>query len=153
MRRVLATFIVVPVIEMVILIEVGGLIGALPTVALVVLTAVIGVALLKHEGMETLARVQNRLSVGELPATELLEGVMLIVGGALLLTPGFVTDSIGFVCLIPYFRRPLAQLMIRKGIIGAVPRFFTATNNDGQTLEGEFRSEDSDTDHHLPKDS
>lgn len=153
MRRVLAIFIVIPVIEMVILIEVGGLIGALPTVALVVLTAVIGVALLKHEGMETLARVQNRLSIGELPTTELLEGVMLIVGGALLLTPGFVTDSIGFVCLIPYFRRPVAQLMIRKGIIGAMPRFFTSANNGGRTFEGEFRSEVDDSDHRLPRDS
>lgn len=153
MRRVLAIFIVVPVVEMVILIQVGGLIGALPTVALVVLTAVIGVALLKREGMETLARLQKRLSVGELPTTELLEGVMLIVGGALLLTPGFVTDSIGFICLIPYFRRPLAQLMIRKGLIDAVPRFFTSANSGGRTFEGEFRSEDGDTDRLPPKDS
>ena len=71
---------------MVILIEIGGLIGVLPTVGLVVLTAVAGIWLLRLEGLATLRRVQNRLARGETPERELLEGVMLIFGGALLLT-------------------------------------------------------------------
>ena len=94
---------------MIILIEVGGMIGPLPTVGLVVLTAICGVWLLRLEGMATLTRVQEKLQRGEIPESELLEGIMLIIGGALLLTPGFATDIVGFVCLIPGLRRPWLQ--------------------------------------------
>lgn len=120
MPLALIAFIVVPIVEMVILIEVGGIIGALPTVGLVVLTATLGIWLLRLEGMATLARVQTRLDRGELPETELLEGIMLIVGGALLLTPGFVTDAIGFACILPGLRRPIARWIIRRGVLQAV---------------------------------
>jgi UPF0716 protein FxsA len=99
---------------MIILIQVGGIIGALPTVGLVVLTAVVGVWLLRMEGLATLTRVQDKLNRGEIPETELLEGIMLIFGGALLLTPGFFTDFIGFVCLLPGLRRPLAARIIQS---------------------------------------
>ena len=112
MRFLLLTFIAIPIIEMVVLIKVGGLIGVFPTVALVVLTAMAGVWLLKREGSSTLTRLQEKLAQGELPGKELLEGVMLIIGGALLLTPGFVTDAIGFVCLIPWLRQPLATWLL-----------------------------------------
>lgn len=117
MRFVLALFIAIPILEMIILIKVGGLIGALPTIGLVVLTAVIGVWLLKMEGMATWVRVQEKLQSGEIPGVELLEGIMLIIGGALLLTPGFFTDIIGFICLIPGLRRPLARKLISSNII------------------------------------
>lgn len=116
----LILFIGIPIIEMVILIEVGGIIGALPTVGLVVLTATVGIWLLKLEGMATLARVQERVDRGELPETELLEGVMLLIGGALLLTPGFVTDAIGFTCILPGLRRPIARWIIRRGMMSAM---------------------------------
>lgn len=112
MRFLLLIFIAIPIIEMVVLIKVGGLIGVFPTVALVVLTAMAGVWLLKREGSSTLTRLQEKLAEGELPGKELLEGVMLIIGGALLLTPGFVTDAIGFVCLIPWLRQPLATWLL-----------------------------------------
>ncbi|MDZ7685978.1 MAG: FxsA family protein [Gammaproteobacteria bacterium] len=114
----LIAFIVVPIVEMIILIEVGGIIGALPTVGLVVLTATLGIWLLRLEGTATLARVQARLDRGELPETELLEGIMLLIGGALLLTPGFVTDTIGFACILPGLRRPIARWIIRRGVLG-----------------------------------
>ncbi|MFP6808829.1 MAG: FxsA family protein [Pseudomonadales bacterium] len=119
MRFALIAFITVPLLEMLILIQVGGIIGALPTVGLVVLTATIGIWLLRLEGMATLARVQEKLNKGQLPETELLEGIMLLVGGALLLTPGFVTDAMGFTCIIPICRRPLAKWIIRQGILKA----------------------------------
>ncbi len=152
----LIAFIIIPIIEIVILIEVGGIIGALPTAALVVLTAVIGVTLLKREGIMTLARVQRRLDQGELPETELLEGVMLLVGGALLLTPGFVTDTFGFICIVPGLRRPLARWIIRRGTVRAMTvmtqrggfayreQHQGRTRDGHETIDGEFEEHDND---------
>jgi UPF0716 protein FxsA len=113
MRFFLLVFIIVPILEMFILIRVGSIIGALPTIALVVLTATVGVWLLKREGLATLTRLQGKLAEGEIPGKELLEGVMLIIGGALLLTPGFVTDAVGFVCLLPWLRQPVAIWLLQ----------------------------------------
>lgn len=163
MRIALIAFITVPLVEMIILIQVGGIIGAIPTVGLVVLTATLGIWLLKLEGLATLARVQEKLGLGQIPETELLEGVMLLIGGALLLTPGFVTDAMGFVCLLPGLRRPLARWIIHRGVLSAMnisghsfsrgyytSSTFTADSNspehrselDNKTIEGEFREED-----------
>ncbi len=145
MRLVLTAFIVIPVVEMMILIEVGGVIGALPTVALVVLTATLGIWLLRLEGLATLHRVQSKLAEGILPETELLEGIMLLVGGALLLTPGFVTDAMGFVCLIPGLRRPLARWIIHQGMVRSMqgPRGpAPPPSSEHTTIEGQFREED-----------
>jgi len=141
MRIALILFIIVPLFEMIILIEVGSIIGAIPTVFLVVLTATVGIWLLKLEGMQTWERVQQKLAQGAIPETELLEGVMLIVGGALLLTPGFVTDTVGFICLLPGLRRPIARWMIRQAVLRS---FDTTSNTTSQTkiIEGEFRRED-----------
>jgi len=144
MRFLLLLFIVVPIIEMVILIEVGGYIGALPTVALVVLTAALGIWLLRLQGLATLRRVQEKLARGEIPETELLEGIMLLVGGALLLTPGFVTDAIGFACLLPGLRQPIARWILRRGLLGAIDsrRPGPRQERPPTTIEGEFRDED-----------
>ena len=97
-------FLVVPIVEIYLLIQVGQVIGAGWTVFLVVLTAVIGVWLLKLQGISTLARAQRKLQQDELPAREMLEGMGLVVAGALLLTPGFFTDTIGFLLLLPPVR-------------------------------------------------
>ena len=107
-------FFIVPVIEMVVLIEVGSAIGSLPTIALVFLTAVLGVALLRQQGAATLLRAMRRMDHGALPAREMLEGVVLAVGGALLLTPGFVTDALGFACLFPLTRRFFLQRLLSR---------------------------------------
>ncbi len=142
---------------MIILIQVGGIIGALPTVGLVVLTAVVGVWLLRLEGFATLTRVQDKLNRGEIPETELLEGIMLIFGGALLLTPGFFTDFIGFVCLLPGLRRPLAARIINSAgfrtfhaggsQFSARYRWDQSTNAQGsQTIDGEFEPESKPVD-------
>ena len=101
----LIVFMLVPVAEMWILIEVGGWIGALPTIALVVVTATVGLSLLKRQGLSTLLSARQKMNEGSIPATELVSGVMLAIGGALLLTPGFVTDAVGFVLLIPQTRQ------------------------------------------------
>ena len=94
-------FIVMPIAELAVLIQVGSVIGVLNTVGLVFLTAVIGAWLLRQQGLATLLRANERLNSGELPAKEVAEGLILAVGGAMLLTPGFITDTFGFLCLLP----------------------------------------------------
>jgi len=110
----MALFLAVPIIEIYLLIQVGGVIGVLPTIALVVLTAVIGASLLRSQGTQTYMRFNQSLSEGRVPANEILEGIALFVGGALLLTPGFFTDLIGFVCLLPFTRRPIATFLVNR---------------------------------------
>jgi UPF0716 protein FxsA len=94
-------FLLVPIVEIFLLIQVGGMIGAPWTILLVVLTAVIGVRLLKIQGVSTLTRAQNKMQSGQMPAQEMLEGMGLVVAGAFLLTPGFFTDAVGFLLLVP----------------------------------------------------
>lgn len=160
MRFLFLMFIGLPILEMWLLIEVGSRIGALPTIGLVVLTAFIGVNLLRQQGVSTLTRAQERLNAGEVPATEILEGLFLAVGGALLLTPGFFTDAIGFCCLLRPVRRRLIDRMLKAGLVrtqggfqqagsrsrdsdGSGERPQTRVDRDGHvTIDGEYRREE-----------
>ncbi len=110
----MALFLAIPILEIYLLIQVAGIIDWLPTIALVVLTAVIGATLLRSQGSQTYMRFNQALSEGRVPANEILEGVALLVGGALLLTPGFFTDLIGFICLLPFSRRPIATFLVKR---------------------------------------
>ena len=146
-----ALFLIIPIAEIYLLLKVGGIIGAFPTVFLVVFTAVLGAFLLRVQGFSTLARVRETAARGGIPAIEMLEGAVLLVAGALLLTPGFFTDAIGFACLIPPLRRFV--------IVRLLQRFFQpfatsgGTHNDPHDnphkpprkpgiIEGEYRRED-----------
>jgi len=110
-------FLVIPIVEIFFLIKVGEIIGAWPTIFLVVLTAVIGAGLLRQQGLSVLTRFQNNIGKGKLPAQEMVEGIILAVGGALLMTPGFVTDTIGFLCLLPFSRGFIAKYIIKRSSI------------------------------------
>ena len=114
MRYLLPTFIVLHILEMYVLIKVGGNLGALNTVLLVLLTALIGVALLRVQGFRTLMNAKNKLGMAQLPAEEIITGIFLAIGGALLLTPGFITDIFGFLCLIPFTRRILLKFFLNN---------------------------------------
>jgi len=149
----LILFLVVPVIEIYVLIQVGSIIGAIPTILLILATAIIGAALLRQQGLSTLARFQTGLASGTLPAKEMIEGILLAVGGALLMTPGFVTDAIGFFCLIPISRTALAHAIMRRSarkvqagmndFANGVNPTSKPHNKDNNTYEGEFvRKED-----------
>jgi UPF0716 protein FxsA len=105
-------FLVVPVVEIYLLIQVGQVIGALWTVFLVVFTAVVGVWLLKIQGMSTLMRAQEKMQSGQMPAQEMLEGMGLLLAGAFLLTPGFFTDTVGFLLLLPPARAWLVSKLV-----------------------------------------
>lgn len=101
----LLAFIGVPIIEIAVFIEVGGWIGLWPTLGLVVLTAIVGSMELRSQGLATLNKLRQQLDEGVLPAQTLFDGVCLLFAGALLLTPGFVTDALGLVLFVPAFRR------------------------------------------------
>lgn len=106
-----ALFVSVPIIEIALFIKVGGFIGLWPTLAIVVLTALIGTALVRIQGMATLEKLQRSLSDGSNPAGPLAHGALILVAGVLLLTPGFFTDAVGLAFLLP----PVRDLVIRWG--------------------------------------
>ncbi len=111
-RILFILFLIIPLIEIAILIEIGRVFGAGYTIALVIGTAALGAALFRQQGLSTLAKVQMSMHEGNLPATELIEGLMLLIAGALLLTPGFFTDVFGFLVLIPPLRNKIAQTLL-----------------------------------------
>ncbi|MBO6947757.1 MAG: FxsA family protein [Rhodospirillales bacterium] len=115
----LIAFIAVPIIEISVFIEVGGRIGLWPTIGIVILTAVIGTAMLRQQGLSVLFRIQQNLEANRMPVQELFDGVCLVIAGVLLLTPGFVTDSVGFLLFVPPFRRWLASEVGRRVVARA----------------------------------
>ncbi len=134
---------IVPFAEIYLLLQVGGIIGALPTIFLVVFTALLGAFLLKQQGLATFQRFQLSLAQGEVPAYEIIEGPIILLGGLLLLTPGFITDILGFICLVPSLRRKIAQYLIENHLIQAVSGGFQRNKaGDNNVLEGEFHKEE-----------
>jgi UPF0716 protein FxsA len=105
---------VVPVVELFILIKIGSHIGALNTVLLVIITALLGVFLVRLEGLRTLGKIQTSLAQGQIPAEELLDGVLIFAGGILLLTPGVLTDLFALVLLLPYSRTHFKRWLRRR---------------------------------------
>lgn len=152
MKILFLAFVMVPIAEMAVLIKVGSIIGALNTIGFVVLTAFIGAAMLRRQGLNTLLRANRKLSSGELPAQEVAEGFLLALGGALLLTPGFITDAFGFFLLIPVTRKALVQKVVDRMLVfnnqtmGQTEFYGTYQQyrrDQGDTIiEGEFYRED-----------
>lgn len=138
----LLVFIGVPLAEIAVFIKVGEIIGIAATIALVVLTAIVGVALLRQQGLAVLARAQAALDAGELPVDSVIDGVCLLLAGAFLLTPGLLTDVAGFLLLIPAFRRGLARWVLTK--IRESDRFEVHVSgthrpgNGGSVIDGDY---------------
>jgi len=154
-------FLSVPILEIYLLIQVGEQVGAFYTVLLVVGTAVLGAALIRSQGLQTLQKIKTSSSRGELPAVPMVEGLLLLIAGALLLTPGFFTDALGFLIVIPILRQQIAKNIIRAGMFQAMKgagsvsgspfQAKSSRNSDSEpkagserpaTLEGEFKVED-----------
>lgn len=159
-------FVIIPLIELYVIIAVGEKIGAFWTVMLVLLTAVVGVNLLRIQGLKTLMRAQVSMAQGQVPAMEMMEGMVLAAAGIMLITPGFISDSLGFLCLIPTSRRAIIRYMLARsrvrtsfdagsgGFQSPPPAGDTDANpagsnqvdpdqiKKGRTIEGEFRRED-----------
>ena len=139
-----AFFLIVPFIEITVLMQVGSIIGVFPTIFMVVFTAVLGAWMLRRQGFATWQRFQSNLQQGQIPAYEMIEGPILLVGGALLLTPGFFTDILGFACLIPSLRRKIAQYVIEHHLLVAQSGeiFKQRSSFSNGAIEGEFKKED-----------
>jgi len=139
-------FLIIPFVEIYLLLQLGGIVGVIPTVLLVVFTAILGAWLLRRQGFATWQRFQRNLEQGQVPAYEMIEGPILLVGGALLLTPGFFTDALGFACLVPQLRRKFAQYVIEKKLIkmqsGSPFQQPSQQQDQGNVIEGEFKKEE-----------
>ena len=136
-------FLLTPIIEIAVLIEVGSVIGTLETVVLIVATAILGTVLLRKQGMEVLKRTQTSLNQGEMPVAEVFEGVCLLAAGALLLTPGFITDFIGFSLLVPGLRVRLGRFLLEKLLRRAQSnQMHMGPQSDAQTGGGPFTAAD-----------
>jgi UPF0716 protein FxsA len=145
-------FIVIPLTEIFLFVEVGSRIGAFNTVMIVLLTAFIGVNLLRYQGITTLRRAQQQMAQGQMPAQEMMEGMVLAVGGVLLITPGFLTDTLGLICLLPPTRRLLLRFILARATIQMHSQFQAEQTDDsaapphhehkGRTIEGDYRRED-----------
>ena len=144
MPLLLFIFIIVPVLEIYLLIKVGSAIGALSTIAIVILTAIIGTWLLRQQGLATLHRFQQNLGQGQLPAMELIEAMVLLFGGALLLTPGFFTDAVGFLCLIPVTRQSIIRMAMKWAKDNIKITTVETRTDQGQVYEGKARHEPDD---------
>jgi len=114
LSRLIFIFVAVPLLELVVLLRIGQWIGLMPTVALVIATGVAGAALARQQGIRAFLAVQRELASGRLPGRSLLDGLAILVGGALLLTPGVLTDMLGFGLLLPPSRRWIRSLALRS---------------------------------------
>lgn len=111
MRVLFLLFAIMPIIEIALLIKVGGIIGGWNTVAIVLLTAFIGAYFVKREGLQTMQTAQEKMQRGEMPGKELVDGLMLAVAGVLMVTPGFITDIFGILLVLPGTRHVIARFV------------------------------------------
>lgn len=137
MRAFLLLFLLFPLVELAVLIQVGGAIGVLPTILLVIGGAVLGGILLRVAGVATAWRARERLAQGELPEQEMLEGLLIAVGGGLLILPGFISDGLGLLCLLPITRRAMVNRLRRRAVAQALRQ--RAFADDLQREAGEPR--------------
>lgn len=143
MPLLIIIFFAIPLLELYIMIEVGSDIGAIPTIALTVFTAVFGLMLTRMQGLSVLLRVRETMQRGEVPALEVLEGAALMLAGVMLFLPGFVTDSLGFILLItPIRRRLLFGFLRRSGVQRRAQGGSTEQQTRGRIIDGEFHRDD-----------
>ena len=146
-------FVLVPIIEIALFIQVGGWIGLWPTLAIVVLTAIAGTMLMRAQGMAVLADLQARLRDGQDPGATIAHGAMILFAGALLLTPGFFTDTVGFLLLLP----PVRDAVIRYGATRLASRVtvfgagFERRPPQDDVIDAEYVPLDDDADEERPR--
>lgn len=111
LARLLLLFILVPALDLILLIEIGQLVGTLPTIGLIIFTGVLGAFLARRQGLKVLTRMTDEFRAGQLPTDAIFDGAIILIAGALLMTPGILTDTLGFLCLIPATRRMIKRVI------------------------------------------
>lgn len=150
-------FVLIPIVEIALLIEVGERIGGWSTIGLVILTAAVGATLVRQQGVATLMQARQKMATGQSPGQEMLEGLMLAVAGVLLLTPGLVTDGLGLLLVMPVSRPLIARWLLKRLVVAGASvhsaGFYSHQSGQGDVFEGEFevRREDRDQDPKLPR--
>lgn len=134
--RLAMLFILVPLVELYLLIQVGSLVGVEITIGIVVVTGLVGAWLARFQGLKVLNEVRASLSVGEMPADALIDGLLILVAGAVLLTPGLLTDALGFGLLIPRGRR-IVRSLVRRRLPSQI------SDLDPTVIDVEWRSDNS----------
>ena len=114
MLKLLLAFTIIPIIEIYLLIEIGSIFGALTAITLVILTGFLGAFMARMQGLQTLFRIQESLREGRMPSSDLLDALLIVIAGVVLLTPGFLTDSAGFLLLIPTTRNTIISWLQRQ---------------------------------------
>ncbi|GAA6135144.1 membrane protein FxsA [Oceaniserpentilla sp. 4NH20-0058] len=140
--RFLALIVLLPLIEVAMFAQVGGKIGAMGAVFLTLCTAFVGVFLIKTQGFRTLTQVREQVAQGQMPAEAMLSGVLVFVSGAFLLIPGFVTDTLGLILLLPFVRKSIAGAILSKGIMMQAGQAPSQPQGKGQVIEGQYHKED-----------
>ncbi|GGW90495.1 FxsA family protein [Alteromonas halophila] len=152
MRLLFLLFAAMPIIEIAVLVQVGGIIGGWNTIALVIITAFAGAYLVRREGLHTLQTAQQKMQQNTIPGRELVEGMMLVVAGILLVTPGFITDILGFLFVLPGTRHILAAHIskhMKMRVVTSAGQYtqtgagahyeqYRTRKNDDDVIEGEY---------------
>ncbi|MBT0586255.1 FxsA family protein [Alteromonas oceanisediminis] len=160
MGKLFILFAVMPIVEIAVLIHVGEIIGGWNTVAIVLFTAFVGAYLVKREGISTLTTAQRKMQQGKVPGEEMAQGLLLVIAGVLLVTPGFVTDFIGLLFTLPPTRKFFAKSLMAKMVASPnVSASFTtgqfnqhgfkqgtaqSSDADGDIIEGEYHATDNE---------
>ena len=144
-------FIGVPIAEITLLIRVGTAIGVFNTIGFVIFTAVLGAYLVRQQGLETINKLQQETNAGRVPAMQIAEGVALLFAGAVLMTPGFITDALGFALLIPPVRQALIAWAAKNLFKGQMHTTYASSTSatrqsvdNGDVIEGEYTSHGDD---------
>ncbi|GAA5132505.1 FxsA family protein [Thalassotalea piscium] len=151
-RVLFLLFIIIPIIEITVLMQVGSWLGLWPTIGIVILTAWVGAKYVKQQGVATLQSVQEKMAKGQMPSDEIVEGMLLLIAGIVLVTPGFVTDIFGLVLLLPATRKGIIKTVqkhiVVNGVASGSAHFHQSSVNhpfeqnidhhQGKTLDGEY---------------
>jgi UPF0716 protein FxsA len=148
-------FAILPILEITLLIQVGEVIGGWNTVAIVIVTAFLGAHLVRQQGLNTLLTAQQKMQKGAMPGQEMAEGLLLVIAGVMLVTPGFITDIFGIILCLPLTRPLIAKALLKRLVVKVVQSgsvhgsfsqsqsdFEAPTQQDGEIIEGEYETKD-----------
>jgi UPF0716 protein FxsA len=151
MGKLFLLFAILPILEITLLIQVGDVIGGWNTVAIVIVTAFLGAYLVRQQGLSTLLTAQQKMQSGSLPGQEMVEGLLLVIAGVMLVTPGFITDIFGIILCLPITRPRIAKGLLKRLVVNVVQSQTTHTNftqapsatqDEGDIIEGEYENKD-----------